>query len=76
MPSTSIGQIAVLSAVVATLAMPALGLLAAVCIVLFDVSPHALVTFGGTFNEAVGLLAWWTALLPPAWAYAVFCLRN
>lgn len=76
MPSTSVGQIAVLSAVVATLAMPALALLAAACIVLFDVSPHALVTFGGTFNEPVGLLAWWTALLPPAWAYALYCLHS
>jgi len=56
--------------------MPAVALLAAVGVVLFDLSPHAVVTFGDTFNEPVGLLAWWTALLPAALAYAVFCLRD
>jgi hypothetical protein len=56
--------------------MPAVALLAAVGVVVFDVSPHAVVTFGDTFNEPVGLMAWWTALLPPAFAYAVLCLRD
>jgi hypothetical protein len=71
-----VGQLAVLSAVVATLFMPAAALLAAVCIIFFDASPHAIVTFGGTFSEPVGLLAWWAALLPPAWLYAVLCLHD
>jgi hypothetical protein len=45
-------------------------------VVLFDVSPHAFVTFGGIFNTPLGLTAWWAALLPPAWLYAVLCLRD
>jgi hypothetical protein len=56
--------------------MPVVALLAAVCVVAFGISPHAVVTFGDTFNEPVGLLAWWTAFLPPAFAYAVLCLRD
>ena len=56
--------------------MPAAALLGAVCVVLFDVSPHAFVTFGGTFNEPLGLVAWWTAMLLPAFTYAVLCLRD
>lgn len=74
--STTNGQMAVLTAVLATLFMPAVALLAAVCSVLFDVSPHTIVTFGGNFNEPLGLLAWWAALLPGAWTYAVLCLRS
>ena len=65
-----------LTAILATLFMPVVALLAAVCVVAFGVSPHTVVTFGDTFNEPVGLLAWWTAFLPPAFAYAVFCLRD
>ena len=75
-PDTSAGQLAVLTAVVATLFMPAAALLGALCVVLFDVSPHAFVTFGGTFNAPLGLMAWWAALLPPAWLYAILCLRD
>ena len=56
--------------------MPVVALLAAICVLVFDLSPHAVVTFGGTFNEPIGLLAWWAALLPPSWAYALFCLHT
>jgi hypothetical protein len=56
--------------------MPVVALLAAACVVVFGVSPHAVVTFGDTFSEPVGLLAWWAGLLPPACAYAVFCLHH
>jgi hypothetical protein len=62
--------------VVATLFMPAAALLAALCVALFDVSPHAFVTFGDTFNEPLGLVAWWFVLLIPASAYAAVCVRN
>ena len=61
---------------VATLFMPAAALLAALCVALFDVSPHALVTFGDTFNEPLGLVAWWFVSLIPASAYAAVCVRN
>lgn len=69
-------DVAVLSAVIATLFMPAAALLAALCVTLFNVSPHALVTFGDTFNEPLGLVAWWFVFLLPASAYAVTCVRN
>jgi hypothetical protein len=62
--------------VLATLFMPVVALLAAVCVLVFNLSPHAVITFGGTFNEPIGLLAWWAALLPPSWAYALFCLHS
>jgi hypothetical protein len=66
----------VLSAVLATIFMPAVAVLAALCAVVFGISPHAIVTFGGTFGEPLGLLVWWAALLPPSLAYAVFCLHQ
>jgi len=69
-------EVAVLSAVIATLFMPAAALLAALCVTLFDVSPHAFVTFGDTFNEPIGLVAWWFAVLVPASVYAALCVRS
>ena len=51
-------------------------MLAALCAVVFGLSPHSVVTFGDVFNEPVGLLAWWATLLPPSLAYAVFCLHQ
>jgi len=56
--------------------MPAVAVVAALCVVVFGLSPHTIVTFGGTFNEPVGLFAWWAALLPPSLAYALFCLHQ
>ena len=73
MQGTSVtnGQIAAMSAIVATLLLPTVALLAAVGAVAFDVSPHAIATFGDTFNEPVGLLVWWAAALVPGYAYAM-----
>ena len=65
-----------LSAVIATLFMPAAALLAAVYVTLSGVSPHAFVTFGDTFNEPIGLVAWWFAVLVPASVYAALCVRS
>jgi hypothetical protein len=62
--------------VLATIFLPAVAVVAALCIVVFGISPHSLVTFGGTFSEPVGLFAWWAALLPPSLAYALFCLHQ
>jgi len=53
-----------------------LAVLATLCVVIFGMSPHAVVTFGGAFSEPVGLLAWWATLLPPSLAYALFCLHS
>jgi hypothetical protein len=65
-----------MSAIVATLALMPLGALTAlVCALVPSFSLHAVVTFGGTFHGAVGLLAWWAALLAPAAVYAAFCLH-
>ena len=61
---------------IASLFMPAAALFAVVWAMLFDVSPHAFVTFGDLFNEPLGLVAWWVACLVPASAYAVMCFRN
>jgi hypothetical protein len=60
----------VMSAVVATLAVVPLALLAAgVCMLVFDASPQALFTFGGALSTPLGLLAWWGLALIPAGIY-------
>ena len=69
-------QVGVMSAIVATLAFVPVGVfLTGVCFLL-DVSLRSFLTFGGTFSEPVGLLAWWTASLVPAAVYTALCMRT
>jgi len=56
--------------------MPVVAVVAALCVLVFGISPHTLVTFGGVFSEPVGLFAWWAALVPPSLACALFCLHE
>jgi len=66
-----------MTAIVTTLLwLPAGALLAGFCDLVFGISPHAFVTFGGIFNEPIGVLAWWAAAFFPAAAYAALCLRD
>jgi len=69
-------QVAVMACIVATLLLLPVGaLLALVCELAFGVSPHSFVTFDDTFNEPVGVLAWWAAALLPAGVYALIMRR-
>jgi len=65
-----------MSAIVATLAFVPVGVfLTGVCFLL-DISLRSFLTFGGTFSEPVGLLAWWAASLVPAAVYTAMCMRS
>ena len=51
--------------------LPAGVLVGAACYLAFGISPHAFVTFGGTFSGPVGMAAWWLLGLLPASVYAI-----
>ena len=68
----SLGQLAVMAALVATLAYFPFGL---TLILLFRVAGLAyepLITFGGSFGLLVGLIAWWLLVFSGALLYAAF----
>ena len=69
-------ETAVMACIVATLAVvPVCGLLAILCIVVFDMTLLGFVTFGGALSAPLGVLAWWALVLVPAAVYAVI-LRH
>lgn len=64
----------VMAAIVTTLlCLPGAALLAGL-LFLVGIPFYAFVTFGGTFNEFQGLLAWWAVAFLPALAYTVYVL--
>jgi hypothetical protein len=66
-----------MSTIVATLMfLPVGALVAFVCFLAFDMSPHHFLTFGGAVSGPTGLLGWWLASLVPATVYAALCLRS
>ena len=65
-----------MTAIVATLGLPVAAFFTWIASLVFGFSLHAVMTFGGTLNGPVGLLAWWTACLIPSWIYAGICLRS
>lgn len=65
-------QFAAMAAIVATLAWLPLGIVAALVLWSFGVSPLAVLSFGGAAHEALGLLAWWAVLFAAACGYAAW----
>ena len=68
----SLGQLAVMAALVATLAYFPLGLGLAFLFRIAGVAFGPLITFGGTLGTLVGLIAWWLLVFTGAFAYAAF----
>jgi hypothetical protein len=69
---TSLSQVAVMSAIVASLLFVPVGIALALIFALFGVSLEDLVTFGETFSIYSGLFAWWLLTFGGASVYA-FC---
>lgn len=69
---TSVPQVAVMGAIVASLLYVPIGMMLALVFALFGVSLEALVTFGDTLSIYSGLLAWWLMTFGGAFVYA-FC---
>jgi len=68
----SLSQMAVMAAIVATLAYFPLGLLATLAFRLFGIPFDALVTFGGALGMFLGLVSWWLVAFAGACAYAAW----
>jgi hypothetical protein len=68
----SLSQVAVMAAIVATLAYFPLGLLVTLALRLFGVPFDVLVSFGGSVGMFLGLLAWWLVAFILACAYAAW----
>lgn len=68
----SFGQLAVMAAVVATLAYFPLGLALIFVLRFAGIGYEALISFGGTLNALVGLIAWWLLAFAAALLYAAF----
>ena len=68
----SLLQVAEMGAVVATIVYVPLCLLLALVLVLFDVSPEAVASFGGSLNLFAGLLGWWLIALALACVYVLW----
>jgi hypothetical protein len=68
-----IGQVAVMAAIVATLAYFPLGFIVGLMLRVFGVSFTAFVTFGAAVAPLIGLLLWWLLLFAGACIYAA-CL--
>jgi hypothetical protein len=69
--------VAVMAAIVATLAYIPLGaLVAIVAFGAFDVPLHSLLTLGGQIHIVAGLALWWGIVYLPALLYAALCART
>ena len=75
-PSSSIGQRAVISAVVATLLLVPVAIIGVLCALLLGVSPLTLMSWGGMMPEPVGVVAAWLILYVPAAVYVALVLRH
>jgi hypothetical protein len=67
---SSLPQLAVMSAVVATLMYLPVGIAVAMVFGLFGFSLESVVTFGGALNIYSGLFAWWLLVFGGACIYA------
>jgi len=68
----AVSQMALMAAVVATLAYIPLGLVLALVVPLFGISFFAMLTFGGAMHFTLGLLAWWLLVFVAACVYSGF----
>jgi len=67
---SSLPQVAVMGAVVATLMFLPIGVALAMVLGLFGYSLESVVTFGGAFNIVLGLVAWWLLIFGGSCIYA------
>ncbi len=75
--SETLLQSTVMTGIVATLlCVPLWALTALACNLLFDLPPHAFVTFGDRLNEPAGALAWWALAWLPASIYSAFMMPR
>jgi hypothetical protein len=71
------GAVALMAAIVATLAYVPVGALVAILAFgAFDVPLHSLLTFGGQIHIVAGLVLWWGIAYLPALLYAAVCMRT
>jgi hypothetical protein len=68
----ALSQVAVMAAIVATLALLPLGVLVALALRLAGVPFDAMLTFGGEIHAALGLLVWWLFAFAGACGYAAW----
>ena len=69
--------VAMMAAIVATLAyLPVGALVAILAFGAFDVPLHSLLTFGGQIHIVAGLVVWWGIAYLPALLYAAVCVRT
>ena len=68
----SLGQLAVMAALVATMAYFPFGLALISLLRVAGLGGEALITFGGSFGIFVGLIAWWLLVFSGAFLYAAF----
>lgn len=69
---TTLSQVAVMAAIVATLVYLPLGIVVALILRLSGVPFDALLTFGGALHEVSGLLLWWAIAFAGAFGYAAW----
>jgi len=69
---TSLGQLAVMAALVATMAYFPFGLALIFVFHFAGIGFETLITFGGTLRIFVGLVAWWLLIFAGALVYAAF----
>ena len=68
----TLGQLAIMAAIVATLAYFPLGLALIFLVRIAGLSYQALLTFGGSFGTFVGLVVWWLLVFSGAFIYTAF----
>jgi hypothetical protein len=69
--------VALMAAIVATLAyIPVGALVAILAFGAFDVPLHSLLTVGGQIHIVAGLALWWGIAYLPALLYAAVCMRT
>ena len=68
----SLGQLAVMAALVATMAYFPFGLALIFLLRIAGVGYETLITFAGSFGLFVGLIAWWLLVFAAALVYATF----
>ncbi len=68
----TLAQLAVMAALVATMAYFPLGLAMIFLLHIAGLGYETLITFGGSFGVFVGLIAWWLLVFTGALVYAAF----
>ena len=71
----AVAQMVVMAIIVATaLFVPVGALCALAAFLVFRVSLHGFLTFGGSLTALQGVMAWWAIFLAPALVYAAYVM--